>query len=335
MDNRRPTSENAPRPLNRTNNYQRDGGKTFAPRPYQPRDNRFPPRNDRFQNHDERQQNGENKLQQGGDNRFQQNRDDRQRSGEGRFQQNRDDRPRTGGFQSRDTRSQPPREGRFQPRNDKFPPRGGTGSRFEPRGKTVKPWEKDPPRIVSDMQITDGKHRGKYILSTTSEKVRPTARRIREVMFRIIFRRVRAGRFLDLCAGSGMVGIEAISRGAIIGTFVERSAQMCGFIKKNLEACGIKEGHGEIHQIEVVPFLKKMAKRKRCWDVVYFDPPYDSNYDEVLGYFGRGAALKPGGLLIIEHPNEMFFPEKFGLMARWRVVVQGETSISFYEKKRT
>ena len=320
MDNRRPTSENAPRPLTRTNNYSREGGKPFETRPYQPRDNRFPPRNDRFQNRDERQQNGDNQLQPGGDNRFQPNRDDRQRSGESRFP-------------SRDTRPQPPREGRFQPRSDKFQPRG-TG-RFEPRGKMVKPWEKPPAPVVSEMQVTDGKHRGKYLQNTISEKVRPTARRIREVMFRIIFRRVRAGRFLDLCAGSGTVGIEAISRGAIISTFVERSAQMCSFIKKNMEVCGIKEGHGEVHQIEVIPFLKKMAKRKRCWDVVYFDPPNDSNYDEVLAYFGRGAAIKPGGLLIIEHPNEMFFPEKFGVMARWRVVVQGETSISFYEKKRT
>ena len=109
---------------------------------------------------------------------------------------------------------------------------------------------------------------------------------------------------------------------------------MCSFIKKNLETCEIKTGHGDIHQIEVVPFLKKMAKRKRQWDIVYFDPPPDSNYDEVLDFFGRGAVLRPGGLLIVEHPNEMLFPEKFGAMARWRVVVQGETSISFYEKKR-
>jgi 16S rRNA (guanine966-N2)-methyltransferase len=93
--------------------------------------------------------------------------------------------------------------------------------------------------------------------STASPNVRPTARRIREVMFRILFRRIRAGRFLDLCAGSGMVGIEAISRGAIIATFVERSAKMCSFIKKNLESCEIKEGHGEVVEMEVVPFLKK------------------------------------------------------------------------------
>jgi 16S rRNA (guanine(966)-N(2))-methyltransferase RsmD len=183
------------------------------------------------------------------------------------------------------------------------------------------------------MQVTDGKHRGKYLQSTASPAVRPTARRIREVMFRILFRRIRAGRFLDLCAGSGMVGIEAISRGAIIATFVERSAKMCSFIKKNLESCGIKEGHGEVCEMEVVPFLKKMAKRKRQWDVVYFDPPYDSNYDEVLKYFGKGAAIEIRGTLVIEHPAEMFFPETFGVMKRWRVLVQGETALSFYERK--
>ena len=316
MDNRRPTSENAPRPLNRTNNYSKENDRQFPPRRYPLRDNQFQPRNN-------------------GDERFQQNRDDQ--------------RPRTGGdnrFQARDNRNSPPPRssntgGRFQPRtndrndrggsNDRFQPRG----RFAPRGKSFKPWEKPPAPIVSEMQVTDGKHRGKYLTSTTSEKARPTARRIREAMFRILYRRIRAGRFLDLCAGAGTVGIEAISRGAIISTFVERSAQMCSFIKKNMEVLGIKEGHGEVHQIEVVPFLKKMAKRKRQWDVVYFDPPYDSNYDEVLDFFSRGAALKPGGLFIIEHPNEMLFPEKFGVMSRWRVVVQGETTITFYEKKRT
>ncbi len=163
--------------------------------------------------------------------------------------------------------------------------------------------------------------------------MRPTARRIREVMFRILFRRVRAGRFLDLCAGAGTVGIEAISRGAIISTFVERSAKMCSFIKKNLESLAIKEGHGEVVEMEIVPFLKKMGKRRRQWDVVYFDPPYDANYDEVLEYFGRGIAIRPGGTLVIEHHAEMFFPEKFGVMKRWRVLLQGDTALSFYERK--
>jgi len=312
MENRRPTTtNNSPRPLNGTNNFRNEGDRPGGARRFEPRDNRFQPRNDRFQSRDDRP------PRSSGDDRFQ-SRDNRN--------------------QPRDERS-PPREGsRFQPRDNKFQPRDNSNAprgRFAPKGKSLKPWEREQQeiRIVSDMQVTDGKHRGKYLQSTASEKIRPTARRIREVMFRILFRRIRAGRFLDLCAGSGTVGIEAISRGALIGTFVERSAKMCGFIKKNLAACDIKEGHGEIHEIEVVPFLKRMAKRRRLWDVVYFDPPYDSNYDEVLDYFSRGTAIRPGGVLIIEHHVEMFFPEDFGTMKRWRVVTEGDTSLSFYERK--
>lgn len=222
------------------------------------------------------------------------------------------------------------RPGKFQGKNDRFQGK----KRFPPKGKGTPPWKKEEPiKIVSDMQVTDGKHRGKYLKSTESPKVRPTARRIREVMFRILFRKIRAKRFLDLCAGSGTVGIEAISRGAIISTFVERSAKMCSFIKKNLEACKIKEGHGEVVEMEVLPFLKKMSKRRRFWDVVYLDPPYDSNYEEILKYLSRGTTINPGGVLVIEHHSEMFFPEKIGLLKRWRVVVQGDTAISFYERK--
>jgi 16S rRNA (guanine(966)-N(2))-methyltransferase RsmD len=256
--------------------------------------------------------------------------------GYGKFQ-NRDKnfKPRDGkfhkseGLQSRENKFGK-RPGKFQGKNDRF--QGKT--RFTPNGKGIPPWKKEQKiKIVSDMQVTDGKHRGKYLKSIDSPKVRPTARRIREVMFRILYRKIRAKRFLDLCAGAGTVGIEAISRGAIIATFVERSAKMCSFIKKNLEECKIKEGHGEVIEMEVLPFLKKMSKRRRYWDVVYFDPPYGSDYQDILNYFSRGTAITPGGVLIIEHQAEIFFPEKLGLLRRWRVVVQGDTAISFYERK--
>lgn len=238
--------------------------------------------------------------------------------------------PRGERFQDKDDRFQS-RDGRFQPRSDN---RFQGKRRFPPRGKNFKPWEKaNKPRITSDMQVTEGKHRGKHLTTTLSPKVRPTARRLRETMFKILFRRVRAGRFLDLCSGCGMVGIEAISRGALIGTFVERSAKMVSYIKKNLTACGIKDGHGEVVEMEVVPFMMKMSKRRRFWDVVYFDPPYDSSYDEALKYFARGATIKQNGVLVIEHHSDMFFPEKIGVLKRWRVIIQGDSAISFYERK--
>jgi 16S rRNA G966 N2-methylase RsmD len=67
--------------------------------------------------------------------------------------------------------------------------------------------------------------------------------------------------------------------------------------------------------------------------VVYFDPPYDSDYDEALKYFDNGSIVAPGGILLIEHHSEMFFPETIGPLRRRRVVVQGDSALSFYERK--
>lgn len=184
-----------------------------------------------------------------------------------------------------------------------------------------------------EMQILDGNNKGTTLKTTASPKVRPTARRVRDLVFAMIGKRIKFARFLDLCAGSGTVGIEAISRGGLLTTFVERSSKMCNFIKQNMKECGIKDGHGEIFEIEAVPFLKKMEKRQRTWDIVYFDPPYQADYDEVLAFFARGACLKDRGTLIVEHHAEMFFPEQIGRLKRWRVVIQGETALSFFEER--
>lgn len=189
-------------------------------------------------------------------------------------------------------------------------------------------------KITNDMQITDGKHRGRQLQSTASPKVRPTARRIRELLFQTLGKRIKFARFLDLCAGSGAVGVEAISRGAALCTFVERSAKMCHFIKLNLDACKVcPTGHGEICEIEVVPYLKRMAARRRVWDLIYFDPPYQTDYDEVLKFFQTGACVrKAGGVLVIEHPAEMFFPPTLGVLVRRKVVSEAETALTFYER---
>ena len=187
-------------------------------------------------------------------------------------------------------------------------------------------------KIVSDLQITDGKHRGKYMQTTLSPSAQPTPRRVREIMFKILFRRVRAGRVLDLCAGCGTIGLEAISRGSMISTFVERSARLCSLIRKNLENIGIKDGHGEVNEIEVIPFLKRAAKRRRFWDVVYFTCPKIEDAEEIMECFSRGTAITPGGTLVIEHDAETTYPEKMGVLKRWRVVVQDDTALTFYSR---
>lgn len=274
-------------------NYQRNDGGDNRP-PAQGRDG-----GDRFQNRD-------------GANRF----------------QGRDGRP---GFQNRDGGGnyRKPGGGKFFSKGDRPQSRG----RFPAKGGP-KPWQQENLiKIVSDMQITDGKHRGKYLESTASPNALPTNRKIREIMFKILFRRVRAGRVLDLCAGAGMIGMEAISRGSMISTFVERSARMCSFIKKNLETHGIKPGHGEICQMEVVPFLKRAYKRRRFWDVVYFADPQNADSADILDCLGRGTSIIPGGTLVIEHDAETSCPERLGILKRWRVVVQDDTALSFYQRK--
>lgn len=328
MENRRPSTPTKPfsprkyYDKNTNNPAPRYGG-------YQNRESGAAPANDnRFQNRE------------GGD-RFQnRNAGERFQNRDGGGFQNRDARPGDGrdyrgARDNRDPRAPrgnyPRNDGKFAPPGaNKFAPRG----RFPNQGKSFKPWQKeDNIKIVSDLQVTDGKHKGKYLLTSASPNAQLTPRRIREIMFKILFRRVRAGRFLDLCAGSGTIGIEAISRGAIVSTLVERSSKMCSFIKKNLESCGIKTGHGEVVEMEVLPFLKRMAKRRRFWDVVYLDPQNDEHLAETLEFLKRGTAVKPHGVLVIQHSAETPLPEKLGVMTRWRVVVQGEDALSFYERK--
>ncbi len=297
MENRRPTSGRI------------TGQKKYYDKPREG----SPVRYGRYQDRDDRDARGNMRNNDRG-NRFPSKRNSNDARGRGRKD----------GYRDR-SKYPPPRPGKFSPGK-------GFGSA---KGKAAGPWRKEEKKIkiTSDLQVTDGKYRGRLLENSTSPRMTPTVRRLREIMFKILARRVRAGRVLDLCAGNGIVGIEAISRGAMISTFVERSAKMCSFIRKNLEQCGIKQGHGEVAELEVHPFLKRAAKRRRYWDVVYFSPPFDSEYEEILDFFRRGKTVGPGGVLLIEHHSEMFFPEKIGELKRWRVILQGDSALSFYQKK--
>jgi 16S rRNA (guanine966-N2)-methyltransferase len=202
------------------------------------------------------------------------------------------------------------------------------------RGKPA-PHKDEPPKIkiTSDLQITDGKHHGKTLQNSVSPKAAVTSRKLREIMFKVVSRRVRAGRFLDLGAGAGTMGIEAISRGAMASTFVDRSLKMCSFVRKNLESLGIKNGHGEVVELEILPFLKQMAARKRSWDLVYFGTRDAESMDEAVNYLGRGIPIAAGGLLLIEHSSEREFPEKLGSLKRWRTIRHDGSTVTFYERK--
>lgn len=234
-----------------------------------------------------------------------------------------------------DSRDRPPSPGKKRffkkrsPASDSKmpPPRPGT------RPRTKKPWDKvNPVRITSDLQVTEGRHQGLLLenISVLNSTISP--RHTREAMFRLLSRKIRAGRFLDLCAGNGTMGIEALSRGAMLGTFVERSARMCSCIKRNLEKCGVRDGHFEIFAMEAVPFLRRMGRRRRFWDIVFCGTPCDADFVDVLRCFGNGFSIRPGGLLILEHLASSTFPEKVGLLKRWRAIVKDDQAMTIYER---
>jgi 16S rRNA (guanine966-N2)-methyltransferase len=164
-------------------------------------------------------------------------------------------------------------------------------------------------------------------------QVRPTSDRLRETLFNVLAPRIEGARFLDLCAGSGAVGIEALSRGAVHVTFVDRSRKMCGLVESNLDLCGVPEDETEVVMAEAAEFLRRNAARgEQKWDIAFFDPPYAIDYGPVLNAFGTGEILQEDSLLVVEHHHKNELKDAYGQIRRWRILKQGDSALSFYEK---
>ena len=164
-------------------------------------------------------------------------------------------------------------------------------------------------------------------------QVRPTSDRLRETLFNVLAPRIEGARFLDLCAGSGAVGIEALSRGATHVTFVDRSRKMCGLVESNLDLCGVPEDETEVVMAEAAEFLRRAAARgDQQWDIAFFDPPYAIDYIPVLAAFGASALLMEDGVLVVEHHHKNELKDATGEIRRWRILKQGDSALSFYEK---
>src|SRR5689334_21539777 len=164
------------------------------------------------------------------------------------------------------------------------------------------------------MRVIAGKFKGRNLKSPPSMQVRPTSDRLRETLFNIIAARVPDSRFLDLCAGSGAVGIEALSRGAAHATFVDRSRRSCQLIEANLELCGVPEEQWDIYCSEASEFVRQWDGNK--WDLAYFDPPYKTDYLRTLQLLGSAPIFNDDGLLVVEHHHKTDLPETTGTLRR-------------------
>jgi 16S rRNA (guanine(966)-N(2))-methyltransferase RsmD len=150
-------------------------------------------------------------------------------------------------------------------------------------------------------------------------------------LFNVLAPRIGGARFLDLYAGSGAVGIEALSRGAAEAVFVERAAPALKALRANLARLGMKEG-AQVAPGSVATFLRKEADAS--FDLVFLDPPYDAagEYAAVLGLLGGKAAglLADGALVIAEHFRKDRLDDGYGSLRRTRLLQQGDAALSFY-----
>ena len=184
------------------------------------------------------------------------------------------------------------------------------------------------------MRIIAGKYRGRKLKSPSSLLIRPTSDRLRETLFNVIAPSIGGARFLDLCSGSGAIGIEALSRGAAHVTFVDRSGKMCSLIEANLDLVLVSKEQVRVVQADAAEFLRRSAAESvEAWDLIFFDPPYDSDYVRALEIISTNAAslLTDGARVIAEHRHKTELPSSLGAIQRYRILKQGDAALSFYE----
>jgi 16S rRNA (guanine966-N2)-methyltransferase len=186
------------------------------------------------------------------------------------------------------------------------------------------------------MRIVAGKYRSRILKSLKGNALRPTSDRLRETLFNVLGTNVAGSRFIDVFAGTGAVGIEAISRGAIDVVFIENHAAAATLIRRNLDSLEIENG-AQILLFDALRGLEKIAARHKPtdapFDFVFVDPPYaeKEQYDRVLGFLGAASFLAEGSLVIAEHRRTHELPQRIGRLTQTRILRQGDAALSFFE----
>lgn len=183
------------------------------------------------------------------------------------------------------------------------------------------------------MRIIGGAARGRRLLAPRGGGTRPTGSRAREALFDVLALRIPGCRFLDVYAGSGAVGLEALSRGASHVSFVERGARARRALRENLRRLGA-EGRGRVIGAEVGTALGALAAAGEAFDLVFADPPYAGRErDRALARLGDGTLLAEGGIVVVQAFHKWDPPERVGILRRARALRHGDTLLVLYRKE--
>ena len=187
------------------------------------------------------------------------------------------------------------------------------------------------------MRVIAGQYRRRTLRSLPGLEIRPTSDRLRETLFNVLCAgnpdALAESAWLDLYAGTGAVGIEALSRGARMVHFVESSKAAAELIAGNLRALGIASGF-QIVKVEAGKALRQLEAAKRVADFVFLDPPYamQEEYAKTLAALGESKLLRERSVVIAEHEKRFDPGEAFGELRRYRKLAQGDAALGFYRR---
>ena len=178
------------------------------------------------------------------------------------------------------------------------------------------------------MRVIAGSLKGRRLKTPDWDGLRPTSDKLRETLFNILAPRIAGARVVDTYAGTGAVGIEAISRGAREVIFVEHDPRAQALIAGNLAHCGITTGYTIVRSAALRAFE---SFADGAFDIVWLDPPYDASDAEVMGVLAAaGQALTPDGLAVFERARRRPAPDEAGRLGRSRDVASGHSALTFY-----
>jgi 16S rRNA (guanine966-N2)-methyltransferase len=181
------------------------------------------------------------------------------------------------------------------------------------------------------MRVIAGKYRSRTLRSLKGQALRPTSDRLRETLFNILGPTLVGATFVDLYAGTGAVGIEALSRGARHAIFVEQHAPAVALIRRNLQSLAIL-AEAEVLGMNVARAMERLETRHAHAQFIFLDPPYAAveEYENTLEALGESALVAPDGRVIAEHLKKRKLPERVGDLELARIVEQGDAALSFY-----
>jgi 16S rRNA (guanine966-N2)-methyltransferase len=180
------------------------------------------------------------------------------------------------------------------------------------------------------MRVTGGTGRGRRLKAPAGSRVRPTSDKVKQALFNILGERVVDALFLDLFAGAGSIGIEALSRGAGRVVFVDQSRSSLRVLEENIKQTGFTERSQTVLS-KAGSFLKKPSG---TYDVVYLDPPYADELQPLLELIAEAKILGPGSVLIAEHFKKQLSPASAGDLMLYREAKYGDTVLAFYSLRR-